>query len=117
MPLSNEYDVSVIRGGARLICSCAGLEHVEAVRAAEEQLAARVREMRPIAELLALQTVRSMEGTRLPVLRIDPRDAVVGADPERALRIGLDAVDRVVRQPVLLRQVREPDGLGLAGVA
>ncbi len=77
-----------------------GNESVEAVDAAEEQLAARALVPGPEVELGRLQAVAHPVARELACAGVEARQSVVGAQPEPALVVAADAVDDVARQAV-----------------
>ena len=92
------------------------VERVEAGGAAEEQLAAAIAVVRAEVEFFALQAVQPMETLdRRSVLRIDARQAEVGADPDVAHAVGAQAVDGVVGQALRLGDVGEAQVCGRFG--
>ncbi len=83
-----------------------GREGVEAVDAAEEQLAARALIRGAEVELAGLEAVADAVVHELAAARVEAAQAVVGAQPEPALPVVTDGVDDVAGQAVA-----RPEGL------
>ena len=75
-----------------------GQEGVEAVEAAEEELAARALVPGPEVELAGLQAVADPVVHELARARVEAAQPVVRAEPEPSLPVVADAVDDVARQ-------------------
>ena len=83
-----------------------GIEGVVSPYAAEVQQG-RDAAVLGAVELIVLQAVAARVVGERHAFRIQPRDAIVAAHPERSLRVGEDAVDDHVRQSVLQTEAPE----------
>ena len=92
------------RRNKRVVFNAVGIEDVETVDAAEIHLAGpcALVEGRENVELVALKTVQDIVVPESLCLRVEAGQAVVGADPQLALRVFQDAFDGVVGQAFLL---------------
>src|SRR3954466_8436994 len=92
-PELGQYDPGRLPRGNR---NTAGVEHVEAMEAAEIHDALGVHKTGFTIELLALQTIALVIIRDAAAARVEPREAVIRAQPEIAGAVGENALDHVV---------------------